>query len=73
MQKDYTWSEEWRRICEARHVLTLGLGKPIKRYIDAVRKIRGDVAADQLLADVNQEYKKAPGFDPRAFYRHNQK
>lgn len=45
-----TYSNEWRRICEARWVLREAKNK--KTYLDGIRERRGQKAADELIDDV---------------------
>lgn len=50
-----TYTEAWRRECEARYVL--GMGKDQRRsYYACVGKFRGLPASRQLIADVEAEY-----------------
>jgi hypothetical protein len=55
---DYTSSEEWRRICEARYVLA----KPDKQsrhaYLSMVEKARGQPARKELEDEVMREWER---------------
>lgn len=45
-----TYSNEWRRLCEARWVLREAPNK--KKYLDGIRERRGEKAAQELMDDV---------------------
>jgi hypothetical protein len=45
-----TYSDEWRRICEARWVLREC--RDIQRYYDGVLKFRGPIGQQMLMRDV---------------------
>lgn len=50
-----TYTEAWRKECEARYVL--GMGKDQRRsYYAGVSKFRGLPAMRELIADVEKEY-----------------
>ncbi len=53
-----TASEAWRRECEARLVLSLPLLER-RPYIDRVAAKRGKEAAEVLMADVREMWRKA--------------
>ncbi|MFO0255487.1 MAG: hypothetical protein ACK52V_15345 [Betaproteobacteria bacterium] len=53
-----TYSEAWRRECEARHVCSLPTLKARRLYIIGVLEHRGEVATQQLEADVRIEWAK---------------
>lgn len=55
--RGYTYTEEWRRICEARTVLRWPLEKR-RAHIAAVEKIRGSAAAEQLKKDIITEWER---------------
>lgn len=59
MQADtqYTYTEEWRRECEARLVLSW---PPERRraYLADIERIRGAKAAKTLREDVNEQWRK---------------
>ena len=52
---DFLYTDDWRRVCEAAHVLTLDV-KQRMEYCKAVGKRRGPEAMAQLIADVKREY-----------------
>jgi hypothetical protein len=58
----YTYSEEWRRVCEARKVLKWPAEKR-QAYYEAVAEARGEEAAMQLVADVKTERKRQGASD----------
>ena len=50
-----TWTEAWRRECEARHMITLPLEARRDHY-SGVRKVRGEAAMMELIAEVNRQW-----------------
>lgn len=50
-----TYSEEWRRICEARHVMKLEKEKR-REYYQKVAENRGREAAQELKDEVNRQW-----------------
>ena len=50
-------TEEWRRICEAREVLSWPLEKR-RRYLIDVEKMRGPKATAQLKDDMTNEFER---------------
>jgi len=57
LERGYTWTEEWRRICEAREVLSWPLERR-RRYLEAVEKARGPTATAQLKDDMTKEFER---------------
>jgi hypothetical protein len=55
MNKEYSYSEEWRRICEATTTLKTDL-KNRRRYLDLVEKHRGIVARQELEAEIVKQF-----------------
>ena len=53
-------SEEWRRICEARHVMRLPQDKR-REYYAAVKAKRGESAFRELKAEVDLQWRQANG------------
>jgi len=53
-----TWTEAWRRECEARHVMRLPL-EARRTYYAGVREKRGEPAMAELVAEVNRQWAKA--------------
>jgi hypothetical protein len=51
----FTWTEAWRRQCEARHVMHL-LHQARRDYYAGVRKQRGEAAMKELIAEVNRQW-----------------
>ena len=51
----FTWSEAWRRECEARYMMTLSLEER-RAYYAGVRKQRGEAAMKELIAEVNRQW-----------------
>ena len=51
----FTWTEAWRRECEARDVMRLLL-QARKDYYAGVRKQRGEPAMQELIAEVNRQW-----------------
>ena len=51
----FTWTEAWRRECEARHVMRLLL-QARRDYYAGVRKQRGEPAMQELIAEVNRQW-----------------
>jgi len=51
-QEVHTDSEEWRAWCEAKHVCKLPDRDSRQRYINTIRRVRGDRAADDLQENV---------------------
>lgn len=67
-----TYSDEWRRECEARWVMAAlpvsNKGQRKKRttrmqYINEVERVRGKQAADQLKRDIKREWDKQRATD----------
>lgn len=56
-------SEQHRRECEARHWLSRGYGSPgkAKELHDRIAAKRGPAAADRLIEDMRQEYRRQKG------------
>ncbi len=54
----FTWSEQHRRECEARHVMKLPLGAR-REYYRHVADKRGEPAMHELIAEVNRQWKMA--------------
>ena len=52
---DYTYSEEWRRICEATSTLKTSLQQR-RKYLDLVEKHRGIVARLELEAEMKKQF-----------------
>jgi hypothetical protein len=53
-----TASEEWRRECEARWVLSLRTVVERREYLEKVERARGKVATEQLKRDILQAHQK---------------
>jgi len=53
-----TWTEAWRRECEARHVMKLPL-EARRTYYAGVREKRGEPSMAELIAEVNRQWKLA--------------
>jgi hypothetical protein len=53
-----TGTEAWRRECEARHVMRLPLDMRRDHYT-GVRKVRGEAAMRELIAEVNRQWVRA--------------
>lgn len=51
-----TSSEEWRRICEARHVCRMATKQDRKAYLDAVGKKRGAKPMNELAEEVQTQW-----------------
>jgi len=51
----FTWTEAWRRECEARHVMQL-LHQARRDHYAGVRKRRGEPAMKELIAEVNHQW-----------------
>lgn len=51
----FTWSEQHRRECEARHVMKLALEQR-RTYYQHVAEIRGETAARELVAEVKRQW-----------------
>ena len=51
----FTWTEAWRRECEARHVMHL-LHQARRDYYAGVLKKRGEAARNELIAEVNRQW-----------------
>lgn len=62
-RNDLQWlsSEEHRRECEARFVLSLEKQKR-REYLELVRSKRGEAGADVLKADVERMYARSRSF-----------
>ncbi|AUT46991.1 hypothetical protein [Achromobacter sp. AONIH1] len=56
-QAKNTNSEEWRRECEARHVLTLPFDKRVP-YLNLVGRKRGSEAQQYLETEVRRQFAK---------------
>lgn len=52
---DCTWSENYRRECEARLVMQWSREKRNEHYA-AVKTRRGDVAVSELISEVNRQW-----------------
>lgn len=52
-----TYTEEWRRECEARLVLSWSLARR-RAYIADIERIRGPMAAETLRADIEAQWIK---------------
>ena len=52
---DYTYSEEWRRICEATSTLKTSLQQR-RKYLDLVEQKRGKVARLELEAEMKIQF-----------------
>ena len=50
-----TYSEDWRRICEARHMLSLPLTQRRKELIE-IEKFRGTKAVDYLKEEILKQH-----------------
>ncbi|WP_455737793.1 DUF7696 family protein [Achromobacter insolitus] len=50
-----TGSEQWRRECEARHVLSLPFAMR-KPYLELIGKVRGRAAQEELQDEVKRQY-----------------
>jgi hypothetical protein len=57
IERGYTWSEEWRRICEAREVLSWSLERR-RKYLREVELTRGSHAANELKKIIIQEFER---------------
>ena len=57
-KRGYTWTEEYRRECEARRTCKLPAIHLRRAYIAAIEKIRGHEAALQLQQDMLVEWGK---------------
>jgi hypothetical protein len=53
-----TYSEEWRRECEAKHVLRIRTLHERREYLEKVLKARGEKATNQLKADMMKFHKE---------------
>lgn len=56
-----TYSEEWRAICECRHVANLPDREARRRYLDGVKRVRGVAAALRLEEGVRTMWRKRRG------------
>ena len=72
IERGYTWSEEWRHICEVRFIIDMPGRDQRLAYLAGIAKRRGQPAADKLQADVRaawprrHEAPRPPGEGPRA-------
>ena len=57
--RGYTYTDEWRRITEARHVNSLPTIQKRRAYIAEIEKKRGREAALQLQEDMLEEWGKS--------------
>lgn len=55
--RGYTWSEEWRRICEAREVLSWPLERR-RKYLREIEISRGPKVAAELKTTMVQEFER---------------
>ena len=56
MNKGYTYTEEWRRICEARYLLTLPLTQR-RKELNEIEKFRGIGAVEYLKQEILKQHK----------------
>ena len=54
-----TYSEQWRRECEARSVLGLPFNQR-KQHLNDIEKIRGKAARQYLEEEIIRQWKKSP-------------
>lgn len=54
---DCTWSEKFRRECEARCVCAMQNRKLRLEYIRDIKRIRGERAAQELMDEVHRQWK----------------
>ena len=52
---DYTYSEEWRRICEATSTLKTSLQQR-RKYLDLVEEKRGKIARTELEQEMIKQF-----------------
>jgi hypothetical protein len=57
IERGYTWTEEWRQICEAREVLSWSLEKR-RKYLREMELTRGPQAANRLKKIIIQEFER---------------
>lgn len=55
--RGYTWSEEWRRICEARELLSWPLERR-RKYLAEIAITRGPKAVAELKTTMIQEFER---------------
>lgn len=55
--RGYTYTEEWRRICEARYVLKLPTLAARRDYLAKVESRRGVAACNELKAEMMKQHK----------------
>lgn len=58
VQQD-TWSEEWRRICEARHYIRKGYtaAERVKELRERIAVKRGAAAAEDLVEEMRRQWR----------------
>ena len=71
IERGYTWSQEWRHICEVRFIIDMPTRDRRTAYLEGIARRRGQAAANALRRDVRaawdsrRETPPPPGDGPR--------